>query len=125
MKFSKVLIIILIPFISLVYSQDNKGTIRGPEIAEFIARAESGQPLSNVDQRRLRARTERTFLAWQWEFGQYVDGNLAEGELPIESYRRTLSGERDISGSREIWDAFKFNLRPDFVEWMEKNVLGE
>ena len=96
-----------------------------PEIAEFIARAESGQPLSNVDQRRLRARTERTFLAWQWEFGQYVDGNLAEGELPIESYRRTLSGERDISGVREIWDAFKFNLRPDFVEWMEKKVLGE
>jgi hypothetical protein len=96
-----------------------------PEIAELVVRAESGEPLSLVDARRLRARTERTFLAWQWEFGQWVDGNLAEGELPIESYRRTLKGERDIPGSREIWEAFKFNLRPDFVEWMEERVLSD
>jgi hypothetical protein len=96
------------------------------EIAELVLRAESGEPLSDVDKRRLRARTERTFLAWQWEFGQYVDGNLADGELPVDGYRAVLSGERaEFPDAREIWESFRKNSRPDFVEWIEANILAD
>ena len=92
---------------------------RDPELAEFVVRTEGGDVLSEVDQRRVTAQIERTILNWQWEYGQYVDGNLAEGELPIPAIQRTLAGQRGFPGALEVWDSFKYQLRPDFVEFID------
>ena len=103
--------------------QDRAGfrddVFRDAELAEFVVRVEGRDTLSAVDERRVRAQIERTILNWQWEYGQYVDGNLAEGELPISAIERTLAGKRGYPGTLQVWESFKYQLRPDFVEFID------
>jgi len=97
-----------------------------PEYSAFWLKVEKGEPLSEVEAFRLRTIAERTILNWQWEYGQYVDGNLAEGELPIAGYRRVFRGDgltSEAKATRDAWTKFKAELRPDFVAWIEENVL--
>ena len=98
-----------------------------PEYAEFWLKVEKGGPLSEVEALRLRTIAERTILNWQWEYGQYVDGNFAAGELPIAGYRRVFWGNGSSSeakATRDAWNRFRSELRPDFVAWMEDNVFN-
>jgi hypothetical protein len=95
--------------------------IETPEIADFWLRVESGEPLSATDQRRFRATAERAILNWQFQYEQYLEGNLLESQLPIDGWRRELGGERYM----EVWMSFKWSLSLAFVEFVEGRVIGQ
>ena len=98
-----------------------------PEFSAFWLKVTKGEPLSELDALRLSMVAERTILNWQWEYGQYVDGNLAEGELPIDGYRSAFWGSpsSEAQAIRIAWEKFRTQLRTDFVAWMESNVVNE
>jgi len=52
--------------------------VTDPEFAALQFKIASDEPLTPVERFRLDKLIERTFLAWQWEYGQVVDGNLRE-----------------------------------------------
>ena len=100
---------------------------KNPEIAEFFAKIESGDPLTAADMRRIRAQAEVVILKWHWEYIQYIDGSLSLSELPVNAYRSAYRGDYglSLSGIPEAWLSLKDQLRPDFVTWMEANVTNQ
>jgi len=110
---------------------ENRARVRdivvdGSEAAEFWTRVNSRTPLSAADEFRLIAFVQRILLNWQFEYGQYVDGNLSESELPIEAYVAAFEGQgfARILIFQEVWESFKDELRPEFIQWMEENVVN-
>lgn len=101
--------------------------VSNPEVAEFWTRIESGESITATDKRRVRASAEIAILKWHWEYSQFIDGSLSLTELPVAAYRRAYHGEYDVrlTGIPEAWHGIKDQLRPDFVVWMEENVVSE
>jgi hypothetical protein len=97
------------------------------EVADFWLRVSSNAPLTATDELRLTAWVEMTFLKWQYEYGQFLDGNLSEAELPLEGYRAAFRGEgfANIRIFPEVWRSLRAQLRPDFVRWIETNVVSQ
>jgi hypothetical protein len=93
---------------------------------EFDIRRRNGEADSEEDQVRLDWIMRRAILMWQYEWGQYADGNLSEDELPVAGFRNTY---RDGYGYpekfEEVWERIKATLRPDFVAWMEVTVIAD
>jgi hypothetical protein len=94
--------------------------VRDAEFAEFWARTFALNAPS-TDQLRMAMPVERTMLNLQFEYGQYVDGNLADGEFSMAAVRNVFSDPV----ARRVWEDFRNQLRPDFVEWVEENVAAE
>jgi len=101
--------------------------IGSEEVAEFWARVSSGEVLSKADELRLQANTERALLNWQFQYEQYLEGNLSESQLRIESWRENVrgSGSRPMPQFLEVWQSFQADLTPEFVEFMQDRVIDE
>jgi len=101
--------------------------IGSAEVADFWARVSNGQPPSAADELRLRANTERALLNWQFQYEQYLEGNLSESQLVVESWRKNVRGQgsRPMAQFVEVWESFKDDLTPAFVEFMEDRVINE
>ena len=106
--------------------QARSDIVNNPEIAEFWTRIESGDPVTAADKLRIKASAAVAILQWHWEYGQYIDGSLSLSELPVEGYRSSYRGDAGgwLSGIPEAWLSLKDQLRPDFVAWMEANVIN-
>ena len=108
-------------------TQIRRDVVNAPsEVVDFWVRVHANAPLTAADELRLTSFVEGVFLNWQFEYGQYVDGNLSEAELPIEGFRAVFRGEgfAGIKIVPEVWQSFRYQLEPDFVQWMEANVIG-
>jgi len=101
--------------------------VNNPEISIFWTRVENGDSLTEADMMRIRASAEVAILKWHWEYGQYIDGSLSLTELPVNAYRAAYRGDYNVrlSGIPEAWLSLKAQLRPDFVAWMEANVVNQ
>jgi hypothetical protein len=97
------------------------------EVADFWARVADGAPLSEADELRLRANTERALLNWQFQYEQFLEGNLSESQLRIESWRQNVrgAGSRPMPRFTEVWRGFQDDLTPAFIEFMEDRVINE
>ena len=108
-------------------TQVRRSVVGAPsEVLDFWVRVSSNAPLTAADELRLTSFVEGVFLNWQFEYGQFVDGNLPEDELPIEGFRATYRG-KGFAGIKifpEVWQSLQHELRPDFVQWMEETVIG-
>jgi hypothetical protein len=108
-------------------SEARNDIVNNVELAEFWAKVENGEHPTEVDMIRIRASAEITILKWQWEYGQYMDGNLSIDELPVRAYRTAYRGDysAQLSGLPDAWLKLRDDLRPDFAEWMEINVIKQ
>jgi hypothetical protein len=91
-----------------------------PEIAELFRKERVGEELSDLDEVRIMARSEEGLLMYEWEYHQYLEGNLSQ--LPIDRYRANMSSR---SAMRRAYQQLKNTggLSPEFVEWMEAEIL--
>jgi len=99
------------------------------EVAEFWARVNAGDQLSPADNVRLAFQAEQVILSWQFEYGQYLDGNLTREELPVNAYRVTMKEEGPLADAfRATWKRWgqieSTTLQPRFVAWFNEEVLG-
>lgn len=94
--------------------------VSDPEFAEFWVRNFASSAPS-TDALRVVMHYQRTILNMQFEYGQYVEGNLAEGEFSLTAVKNVFSNPI----SRRVWENFKDQLRPDFVQWAEENGAAE
>lgn len=101
--------------------------IGSEEVAEFWARVSSGDALSRADELRLQANTERALLNWQFQYEQFLEGNLSESQLRIESWRENVRGlgSRPMPRFLEVWQSFQADLTPAFVRFMQERVIDE
>ena len=99
------------------------------EVADFWARVNGGDQLSPADYVRLRFQAEQVILSWQFEYGQYLDGNLSREELPVNAYRVTINEQGPLGDAfRAAWRNWgqveSTTLQPRFVAWFNKEILG-
>jgi hypothetical protein len=87
-------------------------------LAEVLAKAENGdvEQLSPGERRQVEGFLERILYNQQWSFNE-----LPRDELPIKQWRRV---SRQVSW-QFYWKELKGELKPDFVHWMEANVIGK
>jgi hypothetical protein len=93
-----------------------------PALAEIVYKASNGDELSPSEGFIFARWTYQIFRAWEWQFNEYLEGTLTEGELPIAGWANQF---RNYSIMRSNWDARKANLSPEFVQYIENNVIGQ
>lgn len=99
--------------------------ISDPELAEFWVQTGLYGDASALDL-MVRFRNERNILNWQWEWRQWLDGNLAFGEFSVPLLREVMAGQQQSEFRiTETWEMFKSQLDPDFVEWLESEVMPD
>jgi hypothetical protein len=96
-----------------------------PESAEFWAKVNRGEELNDSESLRVQAYAIRAILNWEWEYGQYQEGNIGRDKLPLTAWRTAFRGKdplRQIDVFPDVWDRLRDGLNPDFVLEMEKEI---
>jgi hypothetical protein len=103
-------------------TEEIEQTVLNPELGDLWFKAEDGETLTASERRRLSQMMLGRFVRWEWYYEQYRDGLIEQEVLPIEAWRSIL-----LEGTilPEIWKQRSSLLTPDFVEWMEENVVDE
>jgi len=91
--------------------------IEGPGLNELLLRAMEKEPLSPAEQARVEQFVMRAQLIREWSFKE-----LPRTEIPIERWRQNT---RAIEQYRTVFERDRANLDPDFVRFMEENVVNE
>ncbi|MGK0223108.1 MAG: hypothetical protein ACI9ON_002351 [Limisphaerales bacterium] len=96
---------------------------------QLLVKVSSRQPLTATEEIEISAFLDLNFLEWQWQHQEYLEGRIDESNVPTVGLRRIFTGQSigniPRSGWLTRWDSFKAILAPDYVNWMEENVIGE
>ena len=96
-----------------------------PESADFWAKVNRGEDLTDSERLSVKAYAIRAILNWEWEYGQYQQGNIGKDRLPLTAWRNAFHGRdplRHIDAFPEAWEQLRDGLNPDFVQEMEKEI---
>jgi len=99
----------------------NEFIAENEEIADLWYWQEGDDPLTSVEERRLRGLIHTWFLRWQYDYGSVQLGTVEMQDFPVVAIRATW---RDRPIFEEVWEGRKVGYSPNFVEWMEQNVVG-
>jgi hypothetical protein len=91
----------------------------------IIVKAQANQELDDLEAYRLQRFYMRMFIAWQWEWGEHELGRI---EAPISAWRAAMRSDSDSTlmlypGVRETWEASKSTFKPDFVQFIDEEVI--
>lgn len=109
----------------VLQNRSDLDVINDPDLAAFWFKVNSGTPLTEVEQYRVELWASQAILNWEWEHGQYVAGNLPRSDLPVAAWRAAFFGEgnqRQIDFA-PVWDRMRFQLDPEFVEFVQEQVI--
>jgi len=93
-----------------------------PELMRAFAREQSGESLSELDQMYLNYAALGIFVRWEYVYGEYREGLIEEDSVPVENWRYYFSAAPTMA---KEWEAIgRFSFHPDFVQWMDENVVN-
>jgi hypothetical protein len=93
---------------------------------EALLKYSTGENVTPAEKGTARLVALRALEGWEWQYAEYKAGMLDFSELPVASWRVWYRGEAEVPiPFREIWGGRKQVLRPDFVQFMEENVVNE
>jgi hypothetical protein len=79
------------------------------------------EPLSELDSRRRDDLIMANFLSWQHDFQSVQRGTLEIADLSIPGIRGLWQNTPRIE---ESWDRRKAAFSPEFIKWLEENVIS-
>ena len=91
-------------------------------LTDIARRARAGEELTPTERTQLQAHNRDTLDAWQWQFRENQAGRLETRFMNIEDWR-ALWGFN--SGIREIYQQTLNRRNPEFIQFMEENVISE
>jgi len=94
-----------------------------PGVAEIILKTRNGQPLTEVEGLKLLGRQTRRLRGAEAQWREYREGTV---EAPNLIAWRTIFYEGDSLNPPLIdtWEEAKRSLNPEFVQYIEENVLN-
>ena len=95
-----------------------------PGLAEISLKAQAGDSLTEAEHLKLRGFHMRAMSGWTAAFREFQEGNI-EALPPPEVWKRLFDGEMFGSSMRDTWEEMKWVYPPDFVRFMEENVVNE
>jgi hypothetical protein len=79
------------------------------------------EPLSELDRRRRDDLMMANFLSWQHDYQSVQRGTLDVADLSIAGIRGNW---QNTPGIEETWKRRKVAFSPDFISWLEENVIS-
>ena len=90
------------------------------ELTELRVRAGNNEPLSEAEYRRVDGALMRVFLNLDWIYRELPEDSPERSQIRI-SMRRAFA---DDASYRKVWEDRKDGFSPEFVRWMEENVVS-
>jgi hypothetical protein len=93
---------------------------------ESIHKYAKGEPVSPAEKGVALFTALRTIELWEWQFGEYQAGMLELRQLPVGAWRAWYRGVDFCPVPiQEAWEYRKDVLNPDFVKFVDENVIAE
>jgi len=99
----------------------NQLSAENSEIARFWHWQEGDEPLSDLERRRLEDFVHTYLLRWQYDYQSLQLGTVAADDFPALAIRLTWDRRPVFS---EVWEVRKRGYSPDFVKWVEEDIIG-
>ena len=110
----------------IVRRADMNTTIITPYILDTLHKHAAGAELTPSEQSVAFAASLKFIEMWDWQYSEFKAGMLKEDELPVAAWRLWYHEETEIPVPiRDTWNKRKAVMRPDFVQFMEENVVNE
>ena len=93
-----------------------------PEITRVVVKATNNEELNAEESFRLERLHRSMFVNWEAEYREYEEGMYGLEELPVEGYREAFTY---MPGLLNAWQRNKHVRDPDFVQFVEENVVNE
>ena len=102
---------------------DRRNTlIRDPGIIRVFVKASSGEALTADEQFRLMLINNETLDGYRWQFREYQAGRLPDNYLDLRVWRDVWDEQ---PGLYALFLEDRPRLDPDFVEFIEQNILNQ
>ncbi len=109
----------------VVRRADMNTTLNVPYVLDALNKHASGAELTPTEQNHVFLASLRFIEMWDWQFGEFRAGMLKEAELPIAAWRLWFHEEMGVPVPiKDTWVERKASLRPDFVQFVEENVVN-
>ena len=102
------------------YPQD---VLQNSDVAAAITKHQNGEELTDIEETQVYYLGLRLLRSWQWEWGELQAGMLDETTFNVAGKRGAYRSNR--TGVRAAYEQNPDIFRPDFVQWMEENVVNE
>ena len=103
--------------------------IQSGELADVLVRARNGEGLSQSDELRLFVLAFNWIKDWEWEYSQIQAGNLPDDGTFLQRMRRAFANPENLYVPekifRDTWDNAGSLGNPEFVDYVETNVLDQ
>lgn len=82
-----------------------------------------GSNLSDEEVKNLQKQSGATsvFFKWNWEYLRFKEGIYGPTDVPTEGFRREFKNARFA----HEWNAQKYMFNPDFVEFMDSEIVPQ
>jgi hypothetical protein len=96
--------------------------LSNPELLQAAFKQLNGEPPTAMEEFILFIDANRSFVSWQFVYGEFREGLIESADVPVENWRNVFR-VRDL---QRFWQQKEIlGLRPDFVQWMDENVVEE
>ena len=92
-----------------------------PDVARLMYWRATDEPLSELDRSRRDDLMMANFLRWQHDFRSVQRGTLEIADLSIPGIRGLWQSTPRIE---ESWERRKVAFSPEFIKWLEENVIS-
>jgi hypothetical protein len=96
--------------------------VENKEIAEILFNARSGQLITELDRFRVTNFHINSLINWEWDYEQFKTGYITRDNLPLQAWISALQNNPIFV---EFWPRLKTRFTPDFVAFMEENVISQ
>ncbi len=97
--------------------------LQNSDVAAAITKHQSGQELTDIEETQVYFVGLRVLRSWQWEWGELQAGMLDEATFNVAGKRGAYLS--NLSGIQQAFERTRRAFPPDFVQWMEENVVNE
>ena len=98
-----------------------RSTSQNPHLAELREKEKRGEPLSSAETRQIDAAVMAIFVTIEWAFGE-LPRDSSEVDQIREVQRHNFANSPEYN---RVWQLRKNSFDPEFVHWMEANVVNQ
>jgi hypothetical protein len=96
-----------------------RSTAENPGLTELREKEKRGEPVSSAETRQIDAAVMAIFVTIEWAFGE-LPRDSSEVIQIREVQRHNFANSLEYG---RVWQSRKHSFDPEFVQWMEENVV--
>jgi hypothetical protein len=112
-----------------IRAQDFLLPVEYPELGQALIDSHNGKELTQYQTLILNRVKSTMLFNWQFIHAEFMKGRIDEDGLPIRVWRRAFRGEGTSESDywpdmTEYWEENHDAFDPQFVAWMEENIVS-